>query len=90
MTRVVRSSASYDGETVALQCGGTLVFDDRGNLLSWFHKPGTEHITSMRRRRCARRLSPHSRTGLSWQTWKKVNGAGTPCWNTPRVRSGAA
>ncbi len=33
-----------NGKTFPLDCGGTLVFDDRGNLLSWFRKPGTEHI----------------------------------------------
>jgi hypothetical protein len=38
----------YAGQAVALQCGGTLVFDERGSLLSWFHKPGTEHITAER------------------------------------------
>jgi hypothetical protein len=35
----------YNGQAVGMQCGGTLIFDERGNLLSWFHKPGTEHIT---------------------------------------------
>lgn len=35
----------FEGKTVELLCGGTLVFDERGNLLSWLHKPGTEHIT---------------------------------------------
>jgi hypothetical protein len=39
---------SYGGRTMNLPCGGALVFDDRGNLLSWFRKPGTEHITSAR------------------------------------------
>lgn len=39
------SFGSWDGKTFNLDCGGTLVFDDRGNLLSWFRKPGTEHIT---------------------------------------------
>ncbi len=34
----------YEGRRIFLDCGGTLVFDERGNLLSWFHKPGTEHI----------------------------------------------
>jgi len=38
----------YAGKTMALQCGGTLVFDERGNLLSWFRKPGTEHLASDR------------------------------------------
>lgn len=41
---------SYDfgplnGKSVPVTCGGTLVFDDRGNLLSWFSKPGTEHLS---------------------------------------------
>ncbi|HSN78522.1 MAG TPA: hypothetical protein VL334_25920, partial [Anaerolineae bacterium] len=36
------------GKTMNLLCGGTLVFDGRGNLLSWFRKPGTEHITPAR------------------------------------------
>ena len=30
------------GQKVHLLCGGTLVFDDRGNVVSWFAKPGTE------------------------------------------------
>lgn len=35
----------WDGKFYNLDCGGTLVFDDHGNLLSWFRKPGTEHIS---------------------------------------------
>ena len=35
----------WEGKTYNLDCGGTLVFDDHGNLLSWFRKPGTEHIS---------------------------------------------
>jgi hypothetical protein len=30
-----------EGKLVALLCGGTLVFDGRGNVLSWIRKPGT-------------------------------------------------
>lgn len=30
------------GQTVQLVCGGTLVFDGRGNVLHWAFKPGTE------------------------------------------------
>jgi hypothetical protein len=30
------------GKKAVLYCGGTLVFDDRGNLLSWFRKPGVQ------------------------------------------------
>jgi len=32
---------ALDGEATALLCGGTLVFDSRGNLLHWARKPGT-------------------------------------------------
>ncbi len=35
---------SYAGKYAQLLCGGTLVFDDLGNLLSWSHKPGTQHL----------------------------------------------
>lgn len=30
------------GKKAELLCGGTLVFDENGNLISWMHKPGTE------------------------------------------------
>ncbi len=33
---------SYQGKSTAMLCGGTLVFDDNGNLLHWPRKPGTE------------------------------------------------
>jgi hypothetical protein len=36
---------AWNGRTFNLDCGGTLVFDERGNLLSWFRKPGTEHLS---------------------------------------------
>lgn len=32
----------YDGKTTWLLCGGTLVFDDNGTVLSWMMKPGSE------------------------------------------------
>ena len=32
----------YDGKTTSMLCGGTLVFDDNGTLLSWMMKPGSE------------------------------------------------
>lgn len=38
------SFGRWNGKTYNLDCGGTLVFDGRGNLLSWFRKPGTEHL----------------------------------------------
>ena len=34
--------AEVRGRRVNLLCGGTLVFDGRGNLRSWMRKPGTE------------------------------------------------
>ncbi len=32
----------YEGQHLAMPCGGTLVFDDLNNLLHWANKPGTE------------------------------------------------
>jgi hypothetical protein len=32
----------YEGELVQLLCGGTIVFDERGNVLYFVHKPGIE------------------------------------------------
>jgi hypothetical protein len=32
---------NLEGEYTSLLCGGTLVFDNRGNIISWQHKPGT-------------------------------------------------
>lgn len=32
----------YEGELTTMLCGGTLVFDQNGTLLSWFRKPGTQ------------------------------------------------
>jgi hypothetical protein len=31
----------FDGQNTTMLCGGTLVFDDKGNILSWFRKPGS-------------------------------------------------
>lgn len=33
----------FAGQTVHLLCGGTVVFDGRGNIISWFSKAGTQH-----------------------------------------------
>jgi hypothetical protein len=33
---------SFNGQTTTMLCGGTLVFDERGNVLSWSRKPGTQ------------------------------------------------
>lgn len=32
----------YEGETTTMLCGGTLVFDEHGNVLSWFRKQGAQ------------------------------------------------
>ncbi len=55
----------WNGQSVNMTCGGTLVFDDRGNLRSWFHKPGTEHIApaeekDIRRRKAAWEANPNN------------------------------
>jgi hypothetical protein len=45
----------FKGRRIRLWCGGTLVFDGRGNLLSWVRKPGTEEV------KCAGGAKPHQR-----------------------------
>jgi len=30
-----------NGETMSMMCGGTLIFDERGNVLHWVRKPGS-------------------------------------------------
>jgi hypothetical protein len=41
-----------EGRRASLLCGGTLVFDDRGNVLHWARKPGTaQQLVSQGRRR---------------------------------------
>ena len=32
----------FAGERMIVECGGTLVFDEQGSVLSWFRKPGIE------------------------------------------------
>jgi hypothetical protein len=48
---------TWNGKTYNLDCGGTLVFDERGNLLSWFRKPGTEHLAETDEQDIRRRLA---------------------------------
>lgn len=38
----------FAGESTTMLCGGTLVFDEQGNRLSWFRKPGAEGGTHKR------------------------------------------
>ena len=42
-----------DGETMSMLCGGTLVFDERGNVRHWVRKPGSraQKISAGRRRK---------------------------------------
>jgi len=52
--KVKLEGARFDalsGETTTLPCGGTVVFDENGNLLSWFHKPGGGSEAGETRRR---------------------------------------
>jgi hypothetical protein len=48
-----RKFGQYEGEVTNMLCGGTLVFDENGNVLSWFRKPCIEQygrpFTSNRR-----------------------------------------
>lgn len=38
----------YEGQTTTMLCGGTLVFDENGTVLSWMRKPGCQGGTSGR------------------------------------------
>jgi len=42
-----------NGETMSMLCGGTLVFDERGNLHHWVRKPGSraQKVCAGRRRK---------------------------------------
>ena len=42
-----------NGETMSMMCGGTLIFDERGNVLHWVRKPGSgaQKIGAGRRRK---------------------------------------
>jgi hypothetical protein len=58
---------TWNGRTYNLDCGGTLVFDERGNLLSWFRKPGTEHLSPDQYRTLKKKEKPTEleRAGLA-------------------------
>jgi len=52
------------GRKVALLCGGTLVFDGRGNVVSWFAKPGTEsEVGRQRKQQLLDHVAGEVRTG---------------------------
>ncbi len=48
----------WNGKYFTIDCGGTLVFDDRGNLLSWSRKPGTEHLSPEESRKLRSKSNP--------------------------------
>jgi hypothetical protein len=48
----------WNGKTFNMECGGTLVFDDRGNLLSWSRKPGLEHLSPEEAKSLKRKTNP--------------------------------
>ncbi|MCK5645187.1 MAG: hypothetical protein KAH97_00300 [Anaerolineales bacterium] len=41
---------SLEGRNAELLCGGTLVLDGRGNIISWLHKPGMDSAEGIKRR----------------------------------------
>ena len=46
----------FDGKTTTMLCGGTLVFDDNGNVLAWAMKPGSQPTAGRRRGKRTRAL----------------------------------
>lgn len=50
--------SKWNSKTFNLGCGGTLVFDGNGNLMSWFRKPGTEHITEAQEKQIRAKSKP--------------------------------
>jgi hypothetical protein len=54
----------FQGCRIPLWCGGTLVFDGRGNLLSWVRKPGTEELRCAGGEKAHRRCKTDRETGL--------------------------
>ena len=89
----------YDGKTHILDCGGTLVFDDRGRLLSWFRKPGTGTSRMARERypgaHTAWQVDPARRKGReskdqpswNWQSWGP-GGRAAPQGSPASIHSG--
>jgi hypothetical protein len=49
---------AWNGKVFYMDCGGTLVFDGRGNLLSWSRKPGTEHLRPEEARKLRNKAKP--------------------------------
>jgi hypothetical protein len=49
---------AWNGKVFYMDCGGTLVFDGLGNLLSWSRKPGTEHLRPEEARKLRNKAKP--------------------------------
>jgi hypothetical protein len=56
----------FNGQSTTMLCGGTLVFDDTGTLLSWMRKPGTVGRTPQQGKRSDTNL------GRSWDAEVKA------------------
>jgi hypothetical protein len=56
----------FAGRTTTMLCGGTLVFNENGNVLSWTRKPGSEPYGGKRARR-----------GKTAEEWAKAVAEGT-------------
>ena len=56
----------FAGRTTTMLCGGTLVFDEGGNVLSWMMKPGSQPYGAARERR-----------GKIAEAWKTAVAEGT-------------
>jgi hypothetical protein len=54
-----------DGQLVAMLCGGTLVFDDRGNNLSRFQKHGSHLDPSQRNQKAAKAAAAQGKARLA-------------------------
>ena len=57
------------GQTAELLCGGTLVLDDRGNVLSWQRKPGIYEERDQRKARnawCSSATTSPARSKTAW------------------------
>ena len=55
---------AYEGKVTALYCGGTLVFDDKGNVLWWARKPGTAQKSDEHRQHWPKRKD--TKIGQAW------------------------
>lgn len=54
---------NFEGKIVSLLCGGTLVYDQLGNLLYWTRKPGTRFKTGINSTESKKREKDESKAG---------------------------